>query len=182
MGDWYQIIVDGDAGEEEAVALGSQIREWLVSEGIVESMATDCVLSSDRGHPPGPHYGKAVDEECDDFQRLLTNGLDVIARRTVFYPWPAEAHLVCSECGERFEPGDEWHAAIGEWYKHRGPGLLSCIRCSNVRAITEWQHDPAWVFGHLGFKFWNRPPLKAPFVEEASERLGRTTLLFEGKL
>ena len=36
MGDWFQIIVDRDATEEEAPALASSIRDWLISEGIID--------------------------------------------------------------------------------------------------------------------------------------------------
>jgi len=179
MGDWFQIIVDRDAGEDEAPALAASIRDWLISEGIIGSEMTDNVLGSDRGYPPGHNQGKAVDEEVPD---LWANGLDIIIGRSVFDSGAGEISLICAECGERFQLTDAWTEAIGEWHSRRGPGLLSCIRCSHTRTITEWQHDPPWGFGNLGFKFWNWPCLKESFIEEVSRRLGHRVILVEGKI
>lgn len=179
MGDWFQIIVDREASEEEAPALGSSIRDWLVTEGIIEATLTDCVLGSDLGYPPGPNHERATDEKVPE---LWTNGLDIITGRTVFHSTGVETYLICSQCGERFQPPDEWTDAIGEWYDRRGPGLLSCIRCNYTEAITKWQHDPPWGFGNLGFEFWNWPPLNASFIEEVSKRLGHRVVYVEGKL
>jgi hypothetical protein len=182
MGDYFQIIVDKDATEKDAPVLGSSIRDWLILEGIIGREMKDNVLGSDLGYPPGPNYGKAVDEEIDNLQELWTNGLDIIAKRTVFNSMPGGVELVCAGCGLRFEPPDEWSEAISEWYDQRGPGNLGCHGCNGVRPITEWQHEPPWGFGYLGFQFWNWPPLKESFIEEVSRRLGHRVVYVEGKL
>ncbi|MEW6529333.1 MAG: hypothetical protein AB1473_00755 [Thermodesulfobacteriota bacterium] len=182
MGDYFQIIVDKDATEKEAPVLGPLIRDWLISEGIIESEMKDNVLSSDLGYPPGPDYGRAVEEQDDHLQGLWTNGLDIITERTVFHALPGTVELVCTGCGLRFEPPDEWSEAISEWYDQRGPGNLGCPGCSGVRPITEWQHDPPWGFGYLSFQFWNWPPLTESFIQEVSERLGHTVVFVQGNL
>jgi hypothetical protein len=46
VGTWYQTVVDRDATEQEAPALAKKIHDWLVVEGIVVTVPTDCVLSS----------------------------------------------------------------------------------------------------------------------------------------
>jgi hypothetical protein len=183
MGDWFQIIVDKDATEQEAAELASRIRDWLIAEGIVEREMTDCVLGSDLGYPPGPNAEQAVDDEpMDDVRELLRDGLDIITKRSVFHAMPGEVELICTDCGQRFDPPDEWQEAIGEWYDERGPGNLKCPHCGVERPIIAWEHDPVWGFGYLGFEFWNWPPLRKSFVEEVSKRLGHRVVLVEGKL
>jgi hypothetical protein len=69
-----------------------------------------------------------------------------------------------------------------EWYEQKGPGILACPHCGEERPITEWQHDPPWGFGYLGFEFWNWPPFEPSFVEAAAKQLGHRVILVEGKL
>lgn len=54
MGDWFQTIVDAQVASQDAEGLASEVRDWLVSSGIVSSERTDCVLGSDLGYSPGP--------------------------------------------------------------------------------------------------------------------------------
>ena len=182
MGDSFQSIVDRDATEAEAPELGAAIHKWLVSEGIVSADASDCVLGSDTGFPPGPHYEKAVDGPDEHLLQLVTNGLDIIAERHVFYACQGGFELVCSACSDRFEAPDEWGDAVDEWYENKGPGLLACPRCGEAQPISYWEHDPAWGFANLGFEFWNWRSLTDEFVREFGKRLGHRVLLVSGKL
>ena len=86
--------------------------------------------------------------------------------------------MVCSGCGERFEAPDEWGEAVGEWYETGAAGMVGCPGCGAGRAVTEWEYDPPWGFGYLGFEFWNWPP----FVEECGRRLGHRIVFVSGKL
>ena len=182
MGTWFQSVVDRDATESLSPELGAAIREWLISEGIVSADATDCVLSDDTGYPPGPNYEKAVDCRDEHLLQLVTNGLDIITKRTVFHSGQGQFELVCSTCSGRSEPPEEWGDAVGEWYDKKGPGLLACPRCGESQPIDNWEHDPAWGFANLGFEFWNWPPLTDEFVKRIGERLGHRVVLVAGKL
>jgi RNA polymerase subunit RPABC4/transcription elongation factor Spt4 len=183
MGDYYQIIVDPEASEEEAENLASSIIEWLIAEGIIERTQTDCVLGSDLGFPPGPNCMKAVEADSSDhFVELWTNGLEVYTGRTVFYHTGEETYLICTACERRAELSDEWNDAVMEWYEGKGPGMLPCPHCGAERAVTEWQYYPPWGFGCLGFKFWNWPLLDPSFIETLANKLGHRVLLVEGKL
>jgi hypothetical protein len=179
MGDYFDIIVDEEATEDEAPVLAASVVEWLISEGIIGSEMTDNVLGSDLGYPPGPNNEKAGG---DKVPHLWTNGMHVITGRTVFHPMQGEVSLICSECGERLQWSDEWSDAVGEWYDRKGQGLLACVRCGHTKPITEWRHDPPWAFGNLGFQFWNWPPLTESFIELVSQRLGHKVVHVYGKL
>ncbi|MCA8986629.1 MAG: hypothetical protein KDA78_03255 [Planctomycetaceae bacterium] len=182
MGDWFQSVVDRDATESEAPELGAAILEWLVDEGIVTSDATDCVLGSDTGYPPGPNYHKATGGTDEHLLQLVTNGLDVITKRNVFHSGQGGFELICSACSDRIEVPETWGDAVGEWYENKGPGLLACPRCGERQPINEWEHDPPWGFANLGFKFWNWPALTDDFVKDIAEHLGHRVLLVAGKL
>jgi hypothetical protein len=182
MGDSFQVIVDRDADKDAAPGLATAIHDWLVTAGIVLAEPTDCVLGSEAGFAPGPNYQDVVDEKYEHLEDLQTNGLELITSRTIFDSGQGGFELVCSACSASFEPPDEWGKAVGEWYKHEGPGLLSCPDCGKAAPITDWQHDPPWGFANLGFQFWNWPPLKTSFVEEVGKRLGHRVILVAGKL
>jgi len=183
MGEWFQTIVDRDATESEAPVLGAAIQQWLVDEGIVSANATDCVLGSDRGFPPGSNYQKATGDSDDNLLCLATNGLEVITERTLYFSLGSGGlELVCSACSGRFELPDEWGDAVNEWYENKGPGLLACPQCGERRPITQWEHDPPCGFANLGFNFWNWPQLADDFVKEIGDRLGHRLVLVSGKL
>ncbi|MBI5570907.1 MAG: hypothetical protein HY914_13270 [Desulfomonile tiedjei] len=184
MGEWYQMIVDEEASEEDAPVLASSIRDWLVAEGIIEGTPTDCLLSEEKGYPPGPNHIKAADAGLgDDYMfRFGINGMEIITERTVFHTMGFPFELLCADCGHLFEPPYEWGDAVTEWYVRTGPGNFPCPQCGVERSITEWQYDPPWGFGNLGFKFWNWPPFEPWFVEEVSRRLGHPVVVVDGKL
>jgi hypothetical protein len=182
MSDFFQAIVDLDASEREAPESAARIREWLIAGGIIENRMTDCILGNDPGFPPGLNYIRATERTDPLLFQVRTNGLEIIVKREVFCSISGEQMLICSACSGRFEPPEGWHDAIDEWSQRKGPGLLACPACNAERPITEWQHDPAWGFGNLGFQFWNWPRLKTSFIEEVSARLGHRVVLTFGKL
>ena len=182
MGDYFQAIVDRDATAEEAEPLAMHVRDWLITEGIVSSELTDCILSNKPGHPPGPDYTKAAAEAPSYFRSLAVNGLEIILGRNVFWT-TFGCELVCRGCGRQFEaPSPEWRDAVDEWYKCLGPGMLACPHCGYREPVTEWKHEPDWGFGNLGFKFWNWPPLTPSFIEQMTRRLGHRTVLVSSKI
>jgi hypothetical protein len=182
VGDYFQSIVDIEATESETPKLAILIRNWLVPEGIILAQATDCILSSDLGYPPGPNYQKVVHEHNNHFLELWTNGLDIITKRHVFHSGQGKLDLVCRACADRVKPTEEWSQAVDKWYKDNQIQDLACPQCGHVEAVNLWKHDPDWGFGNLGFTFWNWPPLTDEFIKQFGERLEHNTVFVLGKL
>jgi hypothetical protein len=181
MGDWFQNLVAPDIAAAEAQAVGGRMLAWLVAEEIVSAETRDCVLGDDAGHPPGLKYAKATGETDPHLLSLWTNGLAAITKRTVFHSGQGGFQLVCSACQSMFEPPDRWGDAVDEWFKQTGRGTLACPVCGVFQSIEQWQHDPPWAFGELGFTFWNWPQITQAFVDAFEKRLGSRIVHVCGK-
>lgn len=182
MGDGFQNLVAPEIAAAQAQAAGDRMLQWLVAEQLVLAETKDCVLSDGVGHPPGPQYAKATGKADPHLLKGWTNGLAVITKRTVFHSGQGGFELICSACKSRFEPPDGWGDAVGEWFEQTGPGDLACPACGVARPIDQWQHDPPWAFGELGFEFWNWPQLSQTFIGEFEKRLGSRIVHVYGKL
>lgn len=182
MGDYYQIIADLDVSQEMAEHCVGQLRQWMISQKIIATGTSDCVLSSSPGHAPAENYIIAVQESDPSFLKLRTNGATFIAKHTVFFGGAGSTELVCSTCAGRFKGGDSWTNAINEWYDHSGNGILACELCATKLPITEWQHDPPWAFGNAGVEFWNWPPLRRDFIEKVGNILKHRVCWVWGKI
>jgi hypothetical protein len=181
MGDHYQIIADLDVSQELAEDSINQLRQWMISQKIISAVTSDCVLgSSSGGHAPAENYIMAVQESDPSHLKLRTNGVAFISKRTVFFTMGSE--LVCSNCAGRFEGGDLWTDAIGEWFENSGDGIFACELCGAKFPITEWQHDPPWAFGNAGVEFWNWSPLRPDFIKQVGDILKHRVRLVWGKI
>jgi len=187
VGDWFQIIVDPDATLNDAPALAVCVRDWLIARDIVRDERTDCVLGSDYGWPPSPHWWRATVERVagdERFLKLWTNGMAIRTTRSVFSSGRSGTTITCPRCGASTDYRDDQRhvfAALAGWFEG-GVGLAACPRCSEETSVTDWLLEPAWGFGNLGFKFWNWPPLSEVFLAEISGLLGHRTVLVRGKL
>ena len=174
MSSFYQIIVDRDAKPEDVVAHMSRIREWLVSEAIVEPSA---ILDAHHGpneYPAGPNYSRVVVEP-----QSTPDTCDFITERQAYWTGPEPWHIVCDECNTRSDPdelaGDPWGAALRDWQR-AGQGPLACPACGATRPISEWTHDPPWGFGTLAVRFRDWPPLTQEFIDELTQQLRHRTV------
>lgn len=195
MGDYFQTVVDLDATEEEAAALGVRALDWLVGEGIVVAERTDCVLGGGGfGHAPGPRYARAVDDP--EPVNLWSNGLRIQSGRTVFDSGQGEPEAArCPLCQTdvRFVD-DSWNEIDGawdpfrgtfeEWSEGGGPGLVDCPTCERSSGIDRWTwEDDYFVCGHLGLTFWNWAELTFDFTWDLGRALGgHRTVVLRGKL
>jgi len=182
MGDWFQILVAPEVSAAQSKAEGVRMLAWLIAQGIVSPEKKDCVLGSPLGHPPGPNYVRATGESDPRFLSLRSSGLAIITAHTVFHSGQGGFKLVCSNCRSKFDPPDRWGDAVNEWFKGSGLGILKCTACGHERPIVEWQHDPPWAFGELGFEFWNWPRFIDGFVLEFERQLGSRIGYLCGKL
>ncbi|MEB3367529.1 hypothetical protein [Saccharopolyspora mangrovi] len=197
MGDWFQTIVDVEVGAEDAEHFAAEVRDWLISAGIVLSERTDCVLGAQVGHPPGPAAGQALEDpsEDDGWQRLWTKGLDITVGRAVFDAGQGEVEAVtCPHCAKELRLVDAcWQLIDEAWAPFREvltdwpeglDGVIACRFCERPVEPTAWLWaDDHLALGQLGFTFWNWPSLKQDFVDEIGRRLGgHRTALLAGKL
>ncbi|AQS69060.1 hypothetical protein [Streptomyces pactum] len=166
MGDRFQVIVDLDAGGTDAERLARRALEWLVAEGVVLAERTPCVLGQPLGHPPGPHWQRAVG---DDWDFEPWDGLAVHTRRTGFTSGadlPGAA--LCPRCGAPAPLDDDatwrrFRAAMRVWHD-TGAASVGCAACATAVPVPDWSWDEApLAFGHLGFEFWNWPELTDGF-------------------
>ncbi|MEU0439650.1 MULTISPECIES: hypothetical protein [unclassified Streptomyces] len=98
MGDFFQTVVDLDAGPQDAARLAERVVGWLAAEGIVLAAPTRCLLGDGLGHEPGPHWIKATGEENADHQPY--DGLEVHTERTVFHDGQGgPGSVICPRCG-----------------------------------------------------------------------------------
>ncbi|MEV6106758.1 hypothetical protein AB0M28_18875 [Streptomyces sp. NPDC051940] len=192
MGDYFQTIVDLDATAAEADALAARAVAWLVGEGVVAAGQTDCVLGQPLGHPPGPHWAKAVEEEDED--RNPSDGLAVHTGRTVFHGGQGDAESVtCPRCAaETLFYTDEWEEidgaqvpftqAVDTWHA-TGAAEVTCPACARPVPLAEWEWaDDYHAFAYLGLEFWNWPPLRPEFVEQVAGVIGHRIRVVWGKL
>ncbi|GAB2753856.1 hypothetical protein [Streptomyces bullii] len=209
MGDYFQTIVDLDAGEDEAPRLAQRVVDWLVAEGIVLAEREDCVLGQPLGHPPGPHWERAAAEDDADWEP--TDGLAVHTGRTVFDGGQdAPEAVTCPRCAtttpldadphdlvpDDADGSDQEHpgtagdgvwprfvAAITDW-RRTGAAAVDCPACAQPVPLPEWVWaDDCFAVGHLGFEFWNWPEFTPRFRTRIAELLdGHRTAYVWGKL
>ncbi|MFJ8190970.1 hypothetical protein ACIQ8D_14540 [Streptomyces sp. NPDC096094] len=188
MGDGFQVIVDLDADETDAEGLARRVLEWLVAEGIVFAERTRCVPGQPLGHPPGPHWERAV---TDDWDFAPQDGLAVHTRRTGFtsgadMPGAARCPLCHAPTPlDDTDDGAAWQrfsTAMRTWYD-TGAASVDCPACATAVPVPDWTWDEApLAFGRLGFEFWNWPELTDDFRARVSALLDghRTTYLWGG--
>ena len=182
LSEFYQTVADLDADLPSAKTLAETYRTWTVAQDIIVSTQTDCVLGRQLGHAPGKSYTLAAKAANPLLLQFPRNGVAFITKRSVFYSVGlGPTILACSTCSRRFSAGDSWSAAVENWYKENGPGLLSCPQCGASAPITDWQHDPPWAFGNFGVQFWNWPPLREDFLKALSDLSGHRLRLVSGR-
>ncbi|GHB36928.1 hypothetical protein GCM10010377_29850 [Streptomyces viridiviolaceus] len=185
MGDRFQVIVDLDASEADAGRLGRRVVDRLVAEGIVLAERTKCVLGQPLGHPPGPHWERAV---TDDWDFEPWDGLAVHTRRTGFTSGADKpGAALCPHCGASTPLEDvHWQrfgTAIRTWHD-TGAATVDCPTCAHPVPVPDWTWDEApLAFGTLGFEFWNWPELSDDFRARLAALLdGHRTAYVWGKI
>ena len=194
MGNYFEIIADAEATEDEAAGLAASVVSWLTQEGIIAAEAANCVLGAESGYPPGPRYTAAVTEPDEGLLRLRANGVEVCTTRAVFSPAEGTAgSVVCPLCGQTTDLNDpvtgqitpQWELfsdAFGTWMEG-GPGEVRCPRCGQLVRLNDWRwtNEP-FAVGFLGFTFWNWPLLSVPFIAQVASRLKHRVVVIRGKL
>ncbi|MFJ9601776.1 hypothetical protein [Streptomyces althioticus] len=193
MGDYFQTVVDLDAGPDEAAEYAERGLAWLVSEGVVLAERTVCVLGAPLGHPPGPDWLRACSPE--DAEWKPSDGLAVEVGRTVFGGGQGEPEAVtCPRCEvttrlmtDTWESDDEAWEPFGEALRawdEDGEADVVCPACAASVPLPEYRWaDDYFAFGHLGIRFWNWPEFTDAFLTRFTRVLeGHRTVRVWGKL
>ena len=154
--------------------LARRVIEHLIARGIVLESRPDQELPPGKlRYAAGPNALTNSDLPDGFNRRDFTGGLDVETGRRVFDTGENGLDAIaCPSCELRHEPAEiEWLAALGEWFKSNGPGMLACPSCGQSVPLVEWIFDPTWGFGELAFTFTDWP-LSDSFIREISEVLG----------
>lgn len=179
MGDWFQVVVDQEVGEAEAEPLAAEVFEWLTVEEIIAPDSCGRGVKGDE-FARGPQFEKATGEV--DHDRSPSGPLEIVTKRTTFHTGCLPFNLICSKCSAVLEWDRQWQQAIDEWFHNNGPAIFVCSVCEFGEAIDQWQHEPTWGFGNLGFWFWSWPTLTDDFVHQLGSRLGHETRFVVGKI
>ena len=182
MSDYSQSVVFPSVGEEEAERLSNDLLAWLVSQNVLTSAPSDCVLGSSLGYRPGSNYVVATGEPDEVLLQLWTNGAEFSNKRTVFDAGGNGFSLACRSCGVAFGNLPRWGDAVNEWLSSAGEGHLTCPACAAARPVEEWLYDPPYGFASLGITFWNWPSLNEGFVQELSARVGHLAYVIHARV
>ena len=182
MSDSYISIVPEQVEKAKANKLAEKVVNWLISRKIIKAELTDCTLGND-GHEPDENFKEVVeDEKYWWFIDLDTNGLEVITEKYVFHNGGnGLEEITCPNCKTNIIETD-WGEAVDEWVKETGLDKVTCPNCQEARSITEYNFEPAWGFGELGFTFWNWQELKEDFIKEIEALLNSKVKLIYGRL
>lgn len=162
MSDSFISIVPDKIDNTRVKGIADKVIDQLVQRGIIKRELTDCTLG-DKGHAPGDNFKDAIEGDDSGLKTLLTNGLEIITTRQVFHNGGNGLYeITCPDCNANIIEAD-WGKALDEWTNETGLNKIVCPQCNIEHSITDYNFDPTWGFGTLGFTFWNWPDLKEDF-------------------
>lgn len=176
MADVFCKLVPCNVSAEEAPQLAEKVLAYLVERRILKPYESD-----DSSFAPGSNYAKIIQKDpAPGLPFVANNEVEVIRGRNVF--WTSHADSVrCPHCSHDMSKS-KWQKAIDEWYRETGRDALTCTNCGQSSSIADYDFEPTWAFGHLGFCFWNWPPLRADFLHQLESLMGHPLRVVEGKL
>lgn len=181
MGDYHQDLVVKHVSDEELDHVINTLINHLIQTKTIRADQADNVLGATLGYCPGENWNVVVEyPEENHFLELLTNGLEVRKGRTIFYADGRDFESIkCPDCGENNVDCD-WGELFGQWLDDPSSAGLKCRKCGASNSISEYQFEPKWALGNLGFVFWNWPMLKKSFIEELEKVIGKRIEMVEG--
>jgi Zn ribbon nucleic-acid-binding protein len=188
VSEHHVTIVDIDVSLAEAPAQAARIVAWLQSKGIVaegvrvgtlwqrwlDSIGSNGSVEQTQDdtivYPPGPRFRDAC--TGDDPSTLFYNWLDVKIGRTVFTAGEYGIGVHCPSCkAEQSALGSHWGDAIAQWFEEK-EDRFACAACGHEAPLRQWDFDPLWAFGNLGFQFSDWGSLKPEFIRDFTTQLG----------
>lgn len=159
-----------------AVAKAAEILKWFQERDIVETEASDCVLSLDKtGYRFKPNIATIFnDGEQWAYNDLHTHGLEIeVGERQVFSPMEGMyLKITCPNCHTQIneDVGFKW---IGNWCEQNETDFPVCPNCKQKRHLTAYSIEPEWAFSNIAISLWNTHwDLKPEFIEEMEALFG----------
>ncbi len=188
MSDDFVSIVPDTIELERPVATARTVVEWLAAKEIIVEQLTNCVLGSPSGFPPGRRYQDALDRNLNygDFEKLLTNGVQVTTGRTIFDAGGnGLTAVICPGCQANII-GSGWADFLTEWV-HGGTSCLQCPECRQKSPLNAYdfniEQKLIWALSNFGLTFWNWPgDFKTSFVAELEGVIGSPVKIVFGRL
>ena len=179
MSDNICWVVDLEATLEDASALAQTGLQWLVQQGIVESIPdSGGALGGADLYRPGPQAAAWSEYMADDLQLC---GVEVTVEHTVFHAGSNSDQIRCPNCGANHElDAVPWSEAVERWHSGDADYTLACPACTNSAPIVDWTFlEFDWAFGNLGFGF-NNWMIDARLAAELGNVLGhRIKVVYE---
>src|SRR5688572_30090690 len=191
MGDNFEIIVDVEVSLQDAKALADKATQTLLDQGIIlpyqkhdlppvvnpfTGEAFGAPAHRFGGFPAGPNAPNVVEKRSDfgfgfHSPDPMFDRVEVITGRQ-FHGESEEApvSVSCPSCKRQGSDPYKWLSAAAQW-QETGEGLVFCNHCRKETLVLEWKTEPLWVFGNVGFRFWNWPKLRRDFVGRVSKLL-----------
>ncbi len=201
MSDSYHIIcstkeiLDSKSKSEE-------IKRWLQTEGIIEAVESNSVLSGKKyGYKPGSNYLRVVQYD-ENTTRLKVCGAEFQMEREVFNAGAlnVESKIICPKCHtDRFEEltplafyteqlsseqlklYDSMFKKFDQWMATE-PAILECPKCQGTSDISEYSIEGNLCLANFGITFWNWPPFKTEFLAEFTAKLGTEIKVITGHI
>ncbi|MCB0535487.1 MAG: hypothetical protein KDD14_25000 [Saprospiraceae bacterium] len=182
MSDTYITIVPEKTDKSQAKELAQKVVDYLISKRIIDGQLTNCVLSNSLGYAPGDNFASVIEGENYGLKTLQANGLQVETTRQVFDNGGNGLDAItCPDCNTDIIDS-EWGEALSEWTEGTGKDSITCPGCRADYSITQYKFNPAWGFGYFGFTFWNWQELKADFINELAQVLGKEVTVVYGRV
>lgn len=184
MGTYYEWVVDLDATEADAPALGQRVVDTLVARGVLlPHLSPDAALGAD-GYPAGPEWAWSMERSASQERpwgmevrvgRALHDGgqggvdsvtCPLCSTRRGFYGPPEEFGPTCTD-----EDGLDWfHEAVATWSAGDAADL-ECRTCGGAAPVTDWSVEGA-ALACLGFNFWGWGELRPEMIRVIAEATG----------
>ena len=184
MADYFQTVIDTQARPDEADHLARHIVAFLSGKGIIAANPDE-----EGGYSRAEHALDIADAASrlphETIPPVYSHLQVMIGRATHAADMSSteRPRTACPSCGRMLEDPDElWRAAEQAWLDGDDASPLECPACGAGAPVAAWRYDARYGFGHLAFRFWNWPPLRADFLEELRRELGHSVALVAGKL
>jgi hypothetical protein len=181
MSDSFISIVPQNVEKTQVKSIADKVINHLVQKGIIKKKLTDCTLG-EPGHAPGDNFREALDGDDYGFDKLRTNGLEVITQRHVFHNGGNGLdEIIYPNCCANIIESD-WGDKLGEWVNETVEDKITCSQCNATHSVTEYKFEPTWAFGNLGFTFWNWPDLNKGIISEVEDIAGSKVIVIYGRI
>lgn len=172
MSDSAQVLAIAIPNAPTTTAEAAKLLAWLVAEGIVEAMPSDCGLGA-LAHGPGPNVASVLVKQepgFSDFRTLMTNGMAIKStlRCVLQVAGDRSPRFRCPSCNARVDVDDVWSLAEDAFIPPPDVECDACQKRSPVEALVV----KGGAFGNLVLRFWNWPPLTDAFLATVAERCG----------